>query len=129
MIRSTHPGERRKEFEDEYFRIYHHIDERDSRLRRLPDSRIVSIDDLYTDEEKRTSIAYNEMLARSDTANCLHARMDGPNGSRIIRTAADPVDHDGLVLEAAESRVAIMMAEGCTLRDIAAATGRTTGTV
>ena len=102
FARCCYRGERREEFEDEYFRLYHHIDERGPRLRRLPDSRIVSIDDLYTDEEKSTSIAYNEMLARSDTANCLHARMDGPNGSRIIWTAADPVDHDGWSSERVE---------------------------
>lgn len=95
FARCVYRGERREEFEDEYFRVYHHIDERGPRLRRLPDSRIVSIDELYTDEEKRRSIAYNEMLARSDTANCLHARLDGPDGSRIIWTAADPVDDEG----------------------------------
>ena len=108
FARCCYRGERREEFEDEYFRIYHHIDERGPRLRRLPDSRIVSIDDLYTDEEKRTSIAYNEMLARSDTANCLHARLDGPNGSRIIWTAADPVDHDGWSSERVETLARIL---------------------
>ena len=95
FARCVYRGERHEAFEDEYFRVYHHIDERGPRLRRLPDSRIVSIDELYTDEEKRRSIAYNEMLARSDTANCLHARLDGPDGSRIIWTAADPVDNEG----------------------------------
>ena len=95
FARCVYRGERREEFEDEYFRVYHHVDERGPRLRRLPDSRIVSIDELYTDDEKRSSVAYNEMLARSDTANCLHARLDGPDGSRIIWTAADPVDDEG----------------------------------
>ena len=108
FARCCYRGERREEFEDEYFRVYHHIDERGPRLRRLPDSRIVSIDDLYTDNEKRTSIAYNEMLARSDTANCLHARLDGPNGSRIIWTAADPVDHDGWSVERVETLARIL---------------------
>ena len=108
FARCCYRGERREEFEDEYFRVYHHIDERGPRLRRLPDSRIVSIDDLYTDDEKRTSIAYNEMLARSDTANCLHARMDGPNGSRIIWTAADPVDRDGWSSERVETLARIL---------------------
>ena len=95
FARCFYRGERREEFEEEYFRTYHHIDERGPRLRRLPDSRIVSIEDLYTDDEKRTSVAYNEMLARSDTRDCLHARLDGPDGSRIIWTAADPVDDEG----------------------------------
>lgn len=108
FARCCYRGERREEFEDEYFRIYHHIDERGPRLRRLPDSRITSIEELYTDEEKKTSVAYNEMLTRSDTANCLHARMDGPNGSRIIWTAADPVDHDGWSSERVETLARIL---------------------
>ncbi len=108
LNRCCYRGERQEEFEDEYFRVYHHIDERGPRLRRLPDSRIVSIDDLYTDREKRTSVAYNEMLARSDTANCLHARLDGPDGSRIIWTAADPVDHNGWSAERVEALARIL---------------------
>ena len=88
-------GERREEFEEEYFRTYHHRDERGPRLRRLPDSKIVSIEELYTDEEKRRSVADNEMLGRSDTRRALHTRLDGPDGSRIIWTAADPVDDVG----------------------------------
>lgn len=95
FARCCYRGERREEFEEEYFRVYHHADERGPRLRRLPDSKIVSVKELYTPAEKRRSVAYNEMLARSDTANCLHARLDGPDGSRIIWTAADPVDDDG----------------------------------
>ena len=46
------------------------------------------------------------------------------------RVTADPeLVGSALGLTAAESRVAIMLAEGFTLRDIAAATGRSTGTV
>ena len=95
FARVCYRGQRHEEFETEYFRVYHHRDERGPRLRQLPDSKIVSVEALYTDEEKRRSVAYNEMLARSDTGNCLHARLDGPHGSRIIWTAADPVDDAG----------------------------------
>ena len=93
--RVCHRGERREDFERDYFRIYHSIDERVPRLRRLPDSRITGIEELYTDEEKRTSIAYNEMLPMSDTADCLHARLDGPDGTRILWTTGDPIDRQG----------------------------------
>ena len=93
--RCCYGGERHEEFEQEYFGVFHHVDERGPRLRRLPDSKIVSVKGLYTREEKRSSVAYNEMLARSDTANCLHARLNGPDGTRIIWTAADPVDDVG----------------------------------
>ena len=95
FARVCYRGQRREDFETDYFRVYHHRDERGPRLRQLPDSQIVSVEALYTDEEKRRSVAYNEMLARSDTGNALHARLDGPHGSRIIWTAADPVDDAG----------------------------------
>ena len=95
FARCCYGGERHAEFEEQYFGVFHHVDERGPRLRRLPDSKIVSVKELYTREEKRSSVAFNEMLARSDTANCLHARLDGPGGSRIIWTAADPVDDVG----------------------------------
>ena len=71
FARCCYRGERRAEFEEEYFRTYHHLDERGPRLRRLRDSKTININELYTDQAKRSSIAYNEMLARSDTANCL----------------------------------------------------------
>ena len=46
------------------------------------------------------------------------------------RMSADPeLVASALGLTAAETRVAVMLAEGCTLRDITAATGRSTGTV
>ena len=95
FTRVCYRGARLEAFEHEYFRVYHHRDERGPRLRRLPDSRIVPVGQLYTEEEKRHSVAYNEMLARSDTGHALHARLDGPDGSRIIWTAADPVDDAG----------------------------------
>ena len=106
--RFCHRGERREDFENDYFRVYHRIDERVPRLRRLPDSRITSIEELYTDEEKKTSIAYNEGLPLADTANCLHARLDGPDGTRVLWTTADPVDHDGWSSERVETLARIL---------------------
>ena len=88
-------GERLRECEREYFDVYHPVDERLPRLRRLPDSRIVSITDLYTDKELKTSPAYNESLAKGHVQNGLNVRMDGPNGSRIVWTINDPIDTDG----------------------------------
>ena len=95
LARWFYRGQRHEEYETEYFNAYHHRDERGPRLRDLPDSKIVSVDELYTDHEKRISLAYNEMLMRSDTQNGLHARLDGPDDSWIVWTAADPVDDVG----------------------------------
>ena len=92
FARYCYRGQRDHDLEREYFEVYHCLDERLPRLRRLPDSRIVHVGEMYTDEEKKRSPAYNELLPRSDTGNSLHTRLDGPNGSRIVFTVADPVD-------------------------------------
>ena len=70
-------------------------DERAPRLRRLPDSRLVHITDLYTDEELKTSAAYNELLPRARACNSINVRLDGPDGSRIVWVVNDPVDGNG----------------------------------
>ena len=96
-------GERLRESEREYFGVYHPFDERLPRLRLLPDSRLVSVADLYTDEELRTSPAYNEALVKGHLQNGLNVRLDGPDGSRIVWTINDPIDTDGWSSERVES--------------------------
>ena len=91
LARVYYRGERNEEIERRYFDDYYRQDECLPRLRALPDSRLTHISDLYTAEEKKTSAAYNEILPRSDTQNCLRVRMDGPNGSRIVWSFGDPV--------------------------------------
>ena len=88
-------GERCVELEQEYFEVYYPLDERMPRMRRLPDSRIVHSNELFAEEEMRTSPVYNEILPRSDSRNGLVTRLDGPDGSRIVWTVGDPVDAAG----------------------------------
>ncbi len=88
-------GRRRRGLERLYFDGYYPRDERVPRLRRLPDSQLVHVTDLYTDEELKTSPTYNEALALGDGQNSLNVRMDGPAGSRIVWVINDPVDSDG----------------------------------
>ena len=83
-------GQRRRDWEWQYFEFYHPQDERLPRLRQLPDSRVVHVTDLYTEKELRTSPTYNEALSRSGHQNGLTVRMDGPHGSRIVWAIADP---------------------------------------
>ena len=92
--RAFYRGQPRPEIEREYFEIYHPMDERMPRLRQLPDGLIVHVDELYTEEEKKVSAAYN-WLPTADSRNCLHVRLDGPDGTRIVWTVADPVDAEG----------------------------------
>lgn len=89
------PGKVRTDWLREYLEVYHPVDEHVPRLKRLPDSKIVPIGELFSEEERRTSITYNEGLLRFDTQNGLNVRLDGPFGARIVWAAADPVDSDG----------------------------------
>ena len=79
LARLSYRGERNEALERKYFEEYYPQDERVPRFRALPDSRLVHVSELYTDEEKKTSAAYNEALPLSDTQDCLSVRMDGPN--------------------------------------------------
>ena len=88
-------GQRHPECERDYFGFYHALDERLPRLRQLPDGQVVSGVSLLTDEERRTSAVYNELLRPSEFGDTLCARLDGPHGSRIVWSSADPVGGDG----------------------------------
>ena len=88
-------GQRHTELERLYFEVYHARDERLPRIRQLPDGRIAHISSLYTEEEKKTSVVYNEALPLGDTRDSLNVRLDGPQSSRIVWVVADPVGGDG----------------------------------
>ena len=88
-------GERREDFERSYFTQTHWRDERLPRLRVLPDSKVVHVSELFSEQELKTSVVYNERLPLSGAQNGLNVRLDGPDGSRIVWTVADPVDAAG----------------------------------
>ena len=88
-------GQRRTDLEREYLKVYHPIDERVPRVRQLPDSHLVRIKDLYTAEELKTSLAYNEILLRGKYQNGLNVRLDGPDSSHMTWGLGDPVASDG----------------------------------
>ena len=95
LARLYYRGERHLELEREYFDVYYPIDERIPRLIRLPDSEVVHIADLYTEEELARSVTFNEHLPVSRFHGGVNVRMDGPNGSRITWSAAESVDREG----------------------------------
>ena len=88
-------GHRREDLEREYLEHYHAIDERVPRFRKLPVSRLVHINDLYTAEELKTSPTYNEILPRAAMQDGLNVRLPGLDGSHIGWCLNDPVDSDG----------------------------------
>ena len=88
-------GELREEQEREYLEVYHPIDERVPRVRRLPDSRLVHVTDLYTAEELKTSPTYNEIMLRGKHQNSLNVRLAVSDGAHITWALGDPVAPDG----------------------------------
>ena len=93
-VRFCFRGEQNKDLEREYFENYYPWDERVPRLRKLPDGQIVHTSDLYTEQERKTSLAFNEVVPVGSTQNGLSVRLDGPGGSRIVWTICDPADGD-----------------------------------
>ena len=53
------------------------------------------IKDLYTAEELKTSLAYNEALRRAKYQQGLNVRLDGPDRSHMTWSLGDPVASDG----------------------------------
>ena len=88
-------GKRREDFERSYFSQTHCRDERLPRLRLLPDSKVVHVTELFSQQELKTSVVYNERLPLAGAQNGLNVRLDGPDGSRIVWTVSDPVDDAG----------------------------------
>ena len=88
-------GERRVDLERDYLTLYHPIDERVPRLRQLPDSRLVHVTTLYTAQELKTSVTYNEALALGHAQDSLNVRLAGPPGSHITWGINDPVTPGG----------------------------------
>ena len=88
-------GQRRTDLEREYLDVYHPINEAIPRQLQLPASHLVPIKDLYTAEELKTSPTFNEALLRAKYQNGLNVLLDGPGGSRMTWSLADPVASDG----------------------------------
>ena len=95
FARFCYQGQRRPDLENEYFTLYHPLDERVPRVRALPDSEVVHVTKLYTNKELRTSPTYNEALRRCGGQNALNVRMDGPDGSNIAWELVDSVHLHG----------------------------------
>ena len=88
-------GERQADLEREYLQVYHPIDEAVPRLRKLPDSQLVPIPDMYTAEELKSSPSYNDLLRRAHYQQGLNVRLDGPDRSHITWGLGDPVASEG----------------------------------
>ena len=87
--------QRRPDIEQLYFRDYYPRDETVPRLYGLRDGELVYKSDLYTDEEKRTSAAYNEFRRTNKTQNGLFMALDGLDGCAVVLSFADSAERGG----------------------------------
>ena len=83
FARMTVHGQRREDFEREYFRDFFPRDEGMPRFKRQPDGQLVHTGDLYTDPEKKTSKSYNLIARDAHVRNGRVIRLNGPGGSQI----------------------------------------------
>lgn len=89
-------GPRRLEdVEELYFRDYYPRDEAIPRLRGLCDGELVYKSDLYTDQEKKTSAAYNEFRCVNKTQNGLFMGLDGLDGHGIVLSFGNSNERTG----------------------------------
>jgi len=95
FARFLYRGEDNPDRVREYFDRYHAHDEGMPRLRRLPHGRLIHFPDLYDEDERKTSPAYNEGHRLLANRNGLLARFDGPDGVRIVWGIGDPVGRRG----------------------------------
>ncbi len=84
-------GERRKDLERDYFNFYYPLDTRVERLKQRPEGKVFHVEDLYTSEEKKTSVVYNEALPRAKSQKSINVRMAEPFGASIYWAIANPV--------------------------------------
>ena len=91
FARFFYQGYRHHEFEREYFERYFPLDERLPRIRRLPDSQLFHFADLFSEEEQKTSLVYNECSTLMLARNSINLRLDGSDGSSICWVINDPV--------------------------------------
>ncbi len=88
-------GQRRLDLEREYYEDYFPLDERYARAQQFPASQPVHITHLYTEEELKNSVVYNDLATRMHAQDSINLRLDGPDGSTICWGINDPVDGNG----------------------------------
>ncbi|WP_420636663.1 helix-turn-helix transcriptional regulator [Candidatus Palauibacter sp.] len=87
--------QRRKDWEDLYFDRYWGRDEAMPRLRTLPPGELAHQADFYTDEEKKTSPAYNDFRRVTRSQDGLFMLLDGLDGCGILWSVSDSAQPGG----------------------------------
>ena len=88
-------AERRDDLQQLYYRDYYWRDEAIPRLAGLDDGELAWKSDLYTDQEMKTSAAYNEFRVANKTQNGLFTAIYGLDGSVIVWSCGNSTERDG----------------------------------
>ena len=95
MARFFQGAERREDLEHLYFRDYCWRDEAIPRLQGLRDGDLVQKSDLYTDQEKKTSAAYNEFRRVNKSQNGLFMALDVLDGGGMVWSFCNSAERGG----------------------------------
>ena len=93
--RYLYRGESREDLAREYLTTYYPDDAGMRRLMERPEGRLVHLPDLYTEDERKTSVAYNEGWRRVGAQNGLNVHFDEPDGLRLVWSIGNPAGGDG----------------------------------
>ena len=88
-------SEHRIDLERLYYRDYFWRDEAIPRLDGLVDGEVVRKADLYTDEEKKTSVVYNEFRQPNATQNGFFMGIGGLDGCATVLSFGNTIERDG----------------------------------
>ena len=87
--------QRRDDLQGLYFGDYYWRDEAIPRLAGLRDGELVHKSDLYTDQEMKTSAAYNEFRCVHGTENGLFLGVQGLDGSVVVMSFGNSTEREG----------------------------------
>ena len=87
--------ERRNDLQQQYFHDYHWRDEAIPRLHGLGDGELVPKSRLYTDQEKKSSAAYNEFRRVHKTQDGLFMGLEAGNGLTVVVSFGNPTGREG----------------------------------
>ncbi len=88
-------AERRDDLRQLYYRDYFWRDEAIPRLAGLDDGELAWKSELYSDQEMKTSAAYNEFRVANNTQNGLFTAIHGLDGSGIVWSCGNSTEREG----------------------------------
>ena len=94
FARYLYRGESRQDLAREYLDVHYPHDAGMGRLLARPQGQLVHLQDLWTEDERKTSPVYNEGWRRLSAQNGLNVHFEDPDGLRLVWGIADPVSGD-----------------------------------